>query len=90
MLSYLDIIKLGYVLSSNDLFEISANGLIGNAISEIHEREMYHEHNYSVDESLIGAGIDCTVYLLKFLGFRLSFNATNVGFIMDTTAVIKF
>ena len=90
MLSYLDIIKLGYVLSSNDLFEISANGLIGNAISEIDEREMYHEHDYSVDESLIGAGIDCTVYLLKFLGFRLSFNATNVGFIMDTTAVIKF
>ena len=67
---------------------------IGNAISEIHEREMYQhyysEHYYSVDESLIGAGIDCTVYLLKFLGFRLSFNATNVGFIMDTTAVIKF
>ena len=51
---------------------------------------MYHEHDYSVDESLIGAGIDCTVYLLKFLGFRLSFNATNVGFIMDTTAIIKF
>lgn len=90
--NYATYFKMGFNVYSKKLLEISANALFGSvAYSKYSNYNYGYYDSYSTDEEeLIGAGLDCSVNLSKFMGMKVSFNATNVGFIMDTTAVIKF